>query len=201
MTISYYNSSTDDLVLDENILYSFESDSTYDAFPYISPRSQTNTTNINLQSDFTPVISTSFNCSQTSFDYGLGISNYYRVLEENQETFELDSDYDYEVALDNIDKFESMYADILYQKQILRSLELGLLLKSYIIFDTIKISSHISKASGVIDFNQYGVSLSLIKYLFDDFYVSFDHDQKIKSVSGGDKFNNSYSFLRLGYEF
>ena len=47
--------------------------------------------------------------------------------------------------------------------------------------------------------NQYGISLSLVKYLFDDFYISFDHDQKIKSISGGDEFNNSYSFLRLGY--
>ena len=35
ITISYYNSLTKDLVADENILFTMESDSLYDAFPYI----------------------------------------------------------------------------------------------------------------------------------------------------------------------
>ena len=201
LTISYYNSSTADLVLNENILYSFESDSTYDAFPYFSPQSNTNTVNLNFQSSFNPFISTLVSYSRTFFDYGVGISKYYKVLEDNEETFELDSDYSYDTALNNISRFEEDYSDILYQKQILNSIELQLILNSFFIFDTAKIGANISNASGIIEFNQYGLSVSLIKYLFDSFYISFDHDRKIKDVSGGDTYNNSYSFLRLGYEF
>ena len=201
LTISYYNSSTDDLVADEKILYSFESDSTYDAFPYISPRSETKTSNLNLQSDFNPFISTSVNISRTFFDYGRNISYYYLVLDNNETTFDLDSDYDYDIALGNINRFDNNYADILYQKQVLNSLEAQLILNSYFIFDTIKMGANFSNASGVIEFKQYGLSLSLIKYIFDNFYMSFDYDQKVKDVTGGDSYNNSYSFLRLGYEF
>ena len=201
LTISYYNSLTDDLVADENILYSFESDSTYDAFPYISPRSETKTSNINFQSDFNPFISTSINMSRTFFDYGTDISYYYSVLDKNQETFNLDSDYDYETALSNINRFNENYSDILYQKQILNSLEAKLILNSYFIFDTIKMGASFSNATGVIEFKQYGISLSLIKYILDDFYLSFDYDRKLKDIDGGDLYNNSYSFLRLGYEF
>ena len=59
-----------------------------------------------------------------------------------------------------------------------------------------------SIGSGVIAFNQYGFSFSVIKNLMDDFYISFDHEYKIKDISdGGDTYNNSYSFLRLGYQF
>ena len=76
-----------------------------------------------------------------------------------------------------------------------------MILSSYFIFDTIKIGANISNASGVIKFNQYGLSVSLIKYLFDSFYISFDYDKKIKDITGGDIYNNTYSFLRLGYEF
>ena len=201
LTISYYNSLTDDLVMDENILYSFESDSTFDAFPYISPRSETKTSNINLQSDFNPFISTSVNISRTFFDYGKSISYYYTVLNNNQETFNLDSDYDYDIALSNINRFNDNYADILYQKQILNSIEAQLILNSYFVFDTIKLGANYSNASGVVEFSQYGLSLSLVKYILDDFYISFDYDQKVKDIIGGDLYNNSYSFLRLGYEF
>jgi len=35
----------------------------------------------------------------------------------------------------------------------------------------------------------------------DDFYISFDHEYKVKDVLDGDTYNNSYSFLRLGYQF
>ena len=41
----------------------------------------------------------------------------------------------------------------------------------------------------------------LVKYILDDFYISFDYDQKVKDITGGDLYNNSYSFLRLGYQF
>tara|TARA_B100002051_G_C16736733_1_gene641686 strand:- start:67 stop:3204 length:3138 start_codon:yes stop_codon:yes gene_type:complete len=201
LTISYYNSLTDDLVADENILYSFESDSTYDAFPYISPRSETNTVNLNLKSAFNPFISTSANFSRTFFDYGLDISHYYKVLDDNEDTFTLDSDYDYDIALSNINRFNDSYGDILYQKQILNSMEFQLILNSYLIFDTIKLGANLSNASGVVEFQQYGVSMSLIKYIFENFYMSFDYDRKFKDIDGGDVYDNSYSFLRLGYEF
>ena len=135
------------------------------------------------------------------FDYGQSISYYYSVLDKNEDTFNLDSDYDYDIALANINRFNESYADILYQKQILNSLETQLILNSYFIFDTIKMGANFSSASGVIEFKQYGFSLSLIKYFFDDFYLSFDYDRKLKDVTDGDSYNNSYSFLRLGYEF
>ena len=201
LTFSIYNSKTDDLVSDENILYSFESDSTFDAFPYISPKSSTRTTNINLQSTFSPFLSTSLNYSRTFFDYGIGIPYYYLILEQNQSTFNLDSDYDYSQALSNIQRFDNTYGDILYQRQILNSYESKVILNSYLIFDIIKLGANFTNASGVVRFGQFGLSLSLIKYLSDDFFVSFDYDRKIKKITDGDTYNNSYSFLRLGYDF
>lgn len=204
LTISYYNSTTNDLVADNNILYSFESDSEYDAFPYFSKQSQTSTTNLNIRSNHSPFLITTFNCSQTFFDYGLDISNYYRVLSDNSDIFTQTNEvnkYDYDTALNNIQQFEMEYGDLLYQEQKLGSLELQIILKTYLIFDTIKLGANLSGASGAIDFNQYGLSLSVIKNLMDDFYISFDHEYKIKDVSGGDTYNNSYSFLRLGYQF
>jgi len=35
----------------------------------------------------------------------------------------------------------------------------------------------------------------------DDFYISFDHEKKIKDIDDEDMYDNSYSFLRLGYQF
>ena len=201
LTLSIYNSNTDDLVSDENILYSFESDSTFDAFPYISPKSSTRTTNINLQSTLSPFISTSLNFSRTFFDYGIGIPYYYSILNQNESTFNLDSDYDYSTALANIQRFDDIYGDILYQKQILNSYETKVVFNSYFIFDIIKLGANFTNASGVVKFDQFGLSMSLVKYLFDDFFLTFDYDRKLKKIAGGDTYNNSYSFLRLGYEF
>ena len=75
------------------------------------------------------------------------------------------------------------------------------ILNSYLIFDIIKLGANFTNASGVVRFGQFGLSLSLIKYLSDDFFVSFDYDRKIKKITDGDTYNNSYSFLRLGYDF
>ena len=83
-----------------------ESDETYDAFPYISSRTETNTINLNWLYEINAFLSSSFSFTRTSFDYGLEISNYYRVLDQNQEVFELDDDYDYNTAYNNILRFE-----------------------------------------------------------------------------------------------
>ncbi|MAX09936.1 MAG: hypothetical protein CMG13_03610 [Candidatus Marinimicrobia bacterium] len=204
LTISYYNSTTNDLVADNNILYSFESESEYDIFPYFSKQSNTSTTNLNLQSTHNAFFITTLNCSQTSFDYGLDISNYYRILDERDDIFTVSDEvdkYSYNTALSNIEKFEQDYGDLLYQRQILRSIELQATLKTYLIFDTVKLGAHLSDAQGVVNFEQYGLSLSIIKNLMDNFYISFDYENKLKNIVGGDKYNNSYSFLRLGYQF
>ena len=60
---------------------------------------------------------------------------------------------------------------------------------------------HFSDAQGVVNFEQYGLSLSIFKNLMDSFYISFDYENKLKNILGGDKYNNSYSFLRFGYQF
>ena len=39
------------------------------------------------------------------------------------------------------------------------------------IFDQIKLGVHYSDATGVIDFSQYGFSVSTLNTLFDDFYL------------------------------
>ena len=93
------------------------------------------------------------------------------------------------------------YNDILYQKQILSSFDLKFILKSYLVFDQIKVGGHFSTASGVIDFDQYGFSISLLRNIFDTFYVTLDYDVKAKSILNGDSYNNSYFVVRFGYQF
>ena len=200
LTISYYSSLTNDLVADDNILFSIESDELYDAFPYISPRTETNTFNLNLKSDFNPFLSSVMSCSRTFFDYGEDISSYYDVLEQNQNIFN-DTDYDYDTALANVDNFKLEYGDILYQKQVLNSFDLEFILKSYLIFDQIKVGGHFSTALGVIEFDQYGLSISLLRNIFDTFYINLDYDAKTKNVLNEDNYSNSYFVVRFGYNF
>jgi len=201
LTFSYYQSKTKDLHADENILLSMESEETYDSFPYISPRTETSTVNINWLYEINAFLSTSFSYTGTSFDYGLDISNYYRVLNDNQYVFETDDDYDYNTAFNNILRFEEDYGDILYQSQLLNNLDIGSILKSYLIFDQIKFGLHYSNASGVIDFSQYGFSLSTLSTLFDDFYLILEYNMKLKNVDGDEDYNNSQLTARFGYQF
>ena len=201
ITLSYYQSKTEDVHADENILLSMESDETYDAFPYISPRTETNTVNVNWLYEINAFLSSSLSFTGTSFDYGLDISNYYRVLDQNQEVFELDDDYDYNTAYNNILRFEEDYGNILYQDQLLKNIDIQTILKSYMVFDQIKFGLHYSDAAGVIDFNQYGFSFSTLSTIFEDFYLMLEYQMKYKSVSGSEDYNNSQINARFGYQF
>ena len=100
-----------------------------------------------------------------------------------------------------MNRFELNYNDILYQKQILNSFDLEFILKSYLVFDQIKIGGHFSTASGVIDFDQYGFSISLLRIIFDTFYINLNYDAKAKSILNGDSYDNSYFIIRFGYQF
>ena len=194
---------TDDLVADENILFSMESGDSLDVFPYISPRTQTNTFNFNIKSDFSPLISSISSYSRTFFDYGMKISEYYRVLNDYQGMFDMDSDYDFDTAKSNVERFaaDTTYSEILYNKQILNSIDLELILKSYLVFDQLKYGIHFSNAKGYIDFNQYGFSISAMRSILDRFYINFNYDLQSKTVSGGNDYNNSYFIMRFGYQF
>ena len=201
ITLSYYQSTADDLHADENILLSMESDETYDSFPYISPRTETSTVNINWLYEINAFLSTSFSYTGTSFDYGLDISNYYRVLNDNQYVFDTDDDYDYNIAYNNILRFEEDYGDILFQDQLLNNIDIQGILKSYLLFDQIKLGLHYSNAAGVIDFSQYGFSLSTLNTLFDDFYLILEYQIKLKDVESRENYNNSQVTARFGYQF
>ncbi|MAV64210.1 MAG: hypothetical protein CMG00_03345 [Candidatus Marinimicrobia bacterium] len=209
-TISYYKSKKDDLVADENILTSIESGNDYDDFPYISPRTETSTVNFSLQSSFSPFSSTVFGYSKTSFDYGLDISNYYRVRDINLENVFTcnsdvqacnDGDYDIQDANTNIENFELNYSDILFAKQELSNLDFEVLFKSFVIFDKINFGLHFSMAEGIIDFNQLGISCSTVNYIFEDFYLTFDYKASLKDIVGEKRYNNSTALIRFGYEF
>ena len=199
--MSYYQSQTEDVHADENILLSMESEETYDAFPYISPRTETNTVNINWLYEINAFLSSSVSYTGTSFDYGLDISNYYRVLNDNQDVFDTDDDYDYNTAYNNILRFEEDYGDILFQDQLLNNIDIQGILKSSLIFDQIKLGVHYSDATGVIDFSQYGFSVSTLNTLFDDFYLVLEYQMKLKDVNGNDDYNNSQINARFGYQF
>ena len=201
ITLSYYQSQTEDVHADENILLSMESEETYDAFPYISPRTETNTVNINWLYEINAFLSSSVSYTGTSFDYGLDISNYYRVLNDNQDVFDTDDDYDYNTAYNNILRFEEDYGDILFQDQLLNNIDIQGILKSSLIFDQIKLGVHYSDATGVIDFSQYGFSVSTLNTLFDDFYLVLEYQMKLKDVNGNDDYNNSQINARFGYQF
>ena len=69
------------------------------------------------------------------------------------------------------------------------------------IFDQIKVGGHFSTASGVIDFDQYGLSISLLRNIFDTFYINLDYDAKAKNVLNENNYNNSYIVVRFGYNF
>ena len=201
ITLSYYQSKTEDIHADENILLSMESDETYDAFPYISPRTETNTFNINWLYEINAFLSSSFSFTGTTFDYGLDISNYYRVLNDNQDVFDTDDDYDYNTAYNNILRFEEEYGEILYQDQVLNNFDIQAILKSYLVFDQIKFGIHFSDAAGVIDFSQYGFSISTLNTLFEDFFLILEYQMKYKNVNGSEDYNNSQINARFGYQF
>ena len=60
---------------------------------------------------------------------------------------------------------------------------------------------HYSNATGVIDFSQYGFSLSTLNTLFDDFYLILEYQMKLKNVEGSEDYNNSQVTARFGYQF
>ena len=51
------------------------------------------------------------------------------------------------------------------------------------------------------DFDQYGFSISLLRNIFDTFYINLDYDIKAKNVLNEDNYDNSYFIIRLGYQF
>ena len=53
----------------------------------------------------------------------------------------------------------------------------------------------------MIEFDQYGLSISLLRNIFDTFYINLDYDAKAKNVLNEDNYNNSYIVVRFGYNF
>ena len=50
-------------------------------------------------------------------------------------------------------------------------------------------------------FDQYGFSVSLLRNIFDTFYINLDYDAKTKNVLNEDNYSNSYFVMRFGYNF